>query len=52
MPDVFADAHQIKQVMLNLLINAEQAMLGAHGGGTLTVRTWHDDGPRRRSCSR
>ena len=27
MPDVFADAHQIKQVILNLLINAEQAML-------------------------
>ena len=24
------------------MINAEQAMLGAHGRGTLVVRTWHD----------
>ena len=28
--------------MLNLVINAEQAMLAAHGRGTLAVRTWHD----------
>jgi PAS domain S-box-containing protein len=42
LPPVFADSHQIKQVMLNLLINAEQAMLSAHGGGRLMVRTWHD----------
>jgi two-component system cell cycle sensor histidine kinase/response regulator CckA len=56
-PQVFADAHQIKQILLNLVINAEQAMLAAHDGGTLTVRTSHvperrcvvlevtDDGP-------
>jgi two-component system NtrC family sensor kinase len=42
LPQVFADAHQIQQVLLNLVINAEQAMLGAHGRGTLVVRTWHD----------
>ncbi|MCC7181199.1 MAG: response regulator [Acidobacteria bacterium] len=42
LPQVFADAHQIKQVLLNLVINAEQAMLTAHGRGTLVVRTWHD----------
>jgi len=42
LPHVFADAHQIKQVLLNLLINAEQAMLSAHGRGTLLVRTHHD----------
>ena len=42
-PRVFADAHQIQQVLLNLLINAEQAMLAANGRGTLTVRTHHDD---------
>lgn len=42
LPDVFADGHQIKQVLLNLLINAEQACLGAHGRGTIVVRTSHD----------
>ena len=42
LPDVFADGHQIKQVLLNLLINAEQACLGAHGKGTIVVRTSHD----------
>jgi signal transduction histidine kinase len=42
LPNVFADPHQIQQVMLNLIINAEQAMLGAHGRGTLIIRTWHD----------
>jgi len=42
LPPVFADAHQIQQVLLNLVINAEQAMLGAHGRGSLVLRTWHD----------
>ena len=42
LPQVFADAHQIQQVLLNLVINAEQAMLSANGRGTLAVRTWHD----------
>jgi two-component system NtrC family sensor kinase len=54
---VFADGHQVQQVLLNLVINAEQAMLSAHGRGILVVRTWHsadqesvvleinDDGP-------
>src|SRR5579864_1773055 len=42
LPNVFADGHQIQQVLLNLVINAEQAMLAAHGRGTLVVRTWHD----------
>ena len=42
LPQIFADPHQIQQVLLNLIINAEQAMLTANGRGTLVVRTWHD----------
>jgi nitrogen-specific signal transduction histidine kinase/BarA-like signal transduction histidine kinase len=42
LPQAFADPHQIQQVLLNLVINAEQAMIGANGHGTLVVRTWHD----------
>ncbi len=43
LPDVFADGHQIKQVLLNLLINAEQACLAASGRGTIVIRTSHDN---------
>ena len=42
LPQIFADPHQLQQVLLNLVINAEQAVLSAHGRGTLVVRTWHD----------
>jgi two-component system NtrC family sensor kinase len=42
LPLVFADPHQFQQVLLNLVINAEQAMLGTHGRGTLILRTWQD----------
>jgi len=41
-PQVFADPHQIQQVLLNLFINAEQSMLTTNGRGTLVVRTWQD----------
>ena len=42
LPEVFADPHHLKQVLLNLMINAEQAMLSANGRGTLILRTWYD----------
>ena len=42
LPQVFADPHHVKQVLLNLIVNAEQAMIGSRGHGTLVVRTWHD----------
>jgi signal transduction histidine kinase len=57
LPPVFADPHQLQQILLNLMINAEHAMLGANGRGLMVLRSWHapdrdavllevsDDGP-------
>jgi signal transduction histidine kinase len=42
LPQVFSDPHQLQQVLLNLIINAEQAMIGSNGRGTLILRSWHD----------
>lgn len=42
LPTVFADPHHLKQVLLNLIINAEQAMLSINGRGTLIIRSWHN----------
>lgn len=42
LPMIFADGHQLQQVLLNLVINAEQAMLSANGRGILVVRSWYD----------
>jgi two-component system cell cycle sensor histidine kinase/response regulator CckA len=42
LPHVFADGSQVQQVLFNLVINAEQAMLSANGQGILVVRTWQD----------
>jgi signal transduction histidine kinase/CheY-like chemotaxis protein len=42
LPHIFADSHQIQQVLLNLIINAEQAMLTANGRGLIVVRTWQE----------
>ncbi len=40
LPRTIADAHQLQQVFLNVITNAEQAMLASHGRGRLTIRTW------------
>jgi signal transduction histidine kinase len=42
LPPIFADPHQIQQILLNLIINAEQAMQDAHGRGMLILRSWHE----------
>ncbi len=42
-PRTIADSHQLQQVFLNILTNAEQAMLEANGRGQLTIRTYTDD---------
>ena len=39
LPWTTADSHQIQQVVLNLISNAEHAMLEARGGGKLAVKT-------------
>jgi len=40
LPVTVADPHRLKQVFLNLIVNAQQAMEGVKGGGILTVRTF------------
>jgi len=55
LPYVQGDPHQLMQVFLNLILNAEQAMRGAHERGTLRIRlgnngdsvwaSFLDDGP-------
>jgi len=54
-PFVKADAHQLMQVFLNLILNAEQAIRETRDRGTLRIRlgnsggtvwaSFHDDGP-------
>ncbi len=41
MPEVMVDSNKMEQVLLNIIINAIQAM---DEGGTLTIRTWHNEG--------
>lgn len=55
LPWTMADPQQLQQVVLNIVINAEQSMLEAHGRGALTLKTemvsdvikisFSDDGP-------
>jgi two-component system NtrC family sensor kinase len=39
LPLTLADFHQLQQVFVNLITNAEQAMTAAHGEGSLSIRT-------------
>jgi two-component system, NtrC family, sensor kinase len=41
-PHTIADAHQLQQVFLNLITNAEQAMLESNGRGMLAIRSRWD----------
>lgn len=55
LPEVMADFHQIQEVFLNIILNAEQAMTEASGEGKLSIKTeerkdyirisFTDDGP-------
>jgi PAS domain S-box-containing protein len=55
LPEVLVDYFQIQQVFLNIILNAESAMIDAHGKGTLSivgreagknvVVSFADDGP-------
>ena len=55
LPMTMADAGQLQQVFLNIMMNAETEMIQAHGGGNLAVETekldntlritFKDDGP-------
>lgn len=42
LPPVFVDPHQIQQILLNLVVNAEQAVLSAQPAGTVSVRSRED----------
>jgi two-component system NtrC family sensor kinase len=42
LPKTIADAHQLQQVFLNIVTNAEQAMLESNGKGQLKIRTRTD----------
>jgi signal transduction histidine kinase/ActR/RegA family two-component response regulator len=44
LPETMADPHQLQRVFLNLIVNAEQAMIDAHGKGLLRLSTRADAG--------
>jgi two-component system NtrC family sensor kinase len=55
LPQIMVDFHQIQEVFLNIILNAEQVMTEASGGGKLTIKSrpikdyirisFADDGP-------
>ncbi len=51
LPEVMADYHQMQQVFLNIVINAEFFMIDAHKGGTLNITTERVGGVLRTSIT-
>jgi len=51
LPEVIVDHHQIQQVFLNLVLNAESAITESHKPGTLTIATSRFNGNVRISFS-
>ena len=49
LPEVMADYSQMQQVFINIILNAEAAMLEAGNGGTLTITTQTVNGSVRAS---
>jgi PAS domain S-box-containing protein len=47
LPEIMADYFQMQQVFLNIIVNAEAAMVEAHKKGTLTISTRMIDGTIR-----
>jgi signal transduction histidine kinase len=47
LPEIMADYFQLQQVFLNIVLNAESAMVDTNGKGTLTVSTEKADGTVR-----
>ncbi len=46
LPETMADPYQMQQVILNLLVNAEQALLHGRGKGKVGIRTRRAEGNR------
>lgn len=42
LPEIMANSFDLQQVFLNIIVNAEHAMLEAHGKGTITITTERD----------
>ncbi len=44
LPEIMVDFHQMQEVFLNLILNAEQVMVEAGSGGTLSIKTERVEG--------
>jgi signal transduction histidine kinase len=51
LPEIVADRFEMQQVFLNIVLNAEQAMIETHKEGTLTIATERVDGKIKVSFS-